>query len=407
LLANRLRSFLSAATMTRLTAQWQDDAEAFTKRSLNDTDYVYVWVDGIHLKVRLEADKVCLLVMIGVRADGTKELVALADAFRESSESWADLLRSCRRRGMTAPVLAVGDGALGFWKALREVFPATREQRCWFHVNSNVLAALPKSAHPDFAYRRVGDRGGMPLVLANYFSANMDDWDPIIVDGLAADRDVITFDYPGIGSSAGATPATVAEFAVDCVGFLHALGLTTVDFLGFSLGGMVAQQIASSHPEMFRRMILSGTGPRGGEKMTFTELSIHELKDPVALLLNSFFTPSDASQAAGHAYLDRLNRREADRDTPVTMTAAAAQLGAIREWGEIPTTDRYAMLSTIRQPTLIVHGAKDIVVDPVNAIVLQENLCDARLLILPDASHAVRSQHAEVFLANARLFLNS
>jgi pimeloyl-ACP methyl ester carboxylesterase len=158
---------------------------------------------------------------------------------------------------------------------------------------------------------------------------------------------------------------------------------------------------------MFRRMILCGTGPRGGEKMTFTELSIDELNDPVALLLNSFFTPSDASQAAGHAYLDRLNRREADRDTPVTMTAAAAQLRAIREWGEIPTTDRYAMLSTIRQPTLIVHGAKDIVVDAVNAIVLQEHLCDATLLILPDASHAVQSQHAEVFLANARLFLNS
>jgi pimeloyl-ACP methyl ester carboxylesterase len=259
----------------------------------------------------------------------------------------------------------------------------------------------------DFAYRRVGNRGDIPLVLANYFAANMDDWDPLIVDGLAADRAVITFDYPGIGSSAGATPATVAEFAVDCVGFLHALGLTTVDFLGFSLGGMVAQQIASSHPEMLRRMILCGTGPRGGEKMTFTELSIDELNDPVALLLNSFFTPSDASQAAGHAYLDRLNRREADRDTPVTMTAAAAQLRAIREWGEIPTTDRYAMLSTIRQPTLIVHGAKDIVVDAFNAIVLEENLCDARLLILPDASHAVQSQHAGVFLAIARLFLNS
>jgi len=109
---------------------------------------VYTWVDGIHLKVRLEQDKVCLLVMIGVRADGTKELIALADGFRESSESWADLLRSCKRRGMTAPVLAVGDGALGFWKALREVFPETTEQRCWWHKIGNVLAALPKSAHP-------------------------------------------------------------------------------------------------------------------------------------------------------------------------------------------------------------------------------------------------------------------
>jgi putative transposase len=139
---------LSAATITRLTTQWQDEATMFNKRSLNDTDYVYVWVDGIHLKVRLEQDKVCLLVMIGVRADGTKQLIALADGFRESTESWADLLRSCKRRGMAAPVLAVGDGALGFWAAVREVFPQTREQRCWFHKIANVLNALPKSAQP-------------------------------------------------------------------------------------------------------------------------------------------------------------------------------------------------------------------------------------------------------------------
>ena len=117
-------------------------------RSLAQTYYVYVWVDGIHLKVRLEQDKVCLLVMIGVRADGRKELIALADGFRESTESWADLLRDCKRRGMAAPVLAIGDGALGFWAALRDVFPTTKEQRCWFHKTGNVLAALPKSAHP-------------------------------------------------------------------------------------------------------------------------------------------------------------------------------------------------------------------------------------------------------------------
>jgi hypothetical protein len=120
---------LSAATITRLTAQWQDEAAAFNKRSLAGTDYVHCWVDGIHLKVRLEQDKVCLLVIIGVRADGTKELVALDDGHRESTESWADLLRSLRRRGMRAPVLAVGDGALGFWAAVREVFPQAREQR--------------------------------------------------------------------------------------------------------------------------------------------------------------------------------------------------------------------------------------------------------------------------------------
>lgn len=139
---------LSPATITRLTTDWQQEAAAFNTRSLRDTDYVYMWVDGIHLKVRLEQDRVCLLVMIGVRADGSKELIALADGHRESTQSWADLLRSAKRRGMRAPVLAVGDGALGFWDALREVFPGTREQRCWFHKIANVLGALPKSAHP-------------------------------------------------------------------------------------------------------------------------------------------------------------------------------------------------------------------------------------------------------------------
>jgi transposase-like protein len=139
---------LSASTVNRLTTQWQGEAAAFNKRSLAEVDYVYVWVDGIHLKVRLEQDKVCLLVLIGVRADGQKERNALADGHRESTESWADLLRGCKRRGMRAPVLAVGDGALGFWAAVREVFPETREQRCWFHAAGNVLDCLPKSAQP-------------------------------------------------------------------------------------------------------------------------------------------------------------------------------------------------------------------------------------------------------------------
>ena len=124
---------LSAATVTRLTAQWQADYKAFASRDLSGVDYVYLWADGIHVNIRLEEDKLCLLVLVGVRADGRKELVALADGYRESAGSWADLLRDAARRGMRAPVLAVGDGALGFWAALREVFPVTAEQRCWFH----------------------------------------------------------------------------------------------------------------------------------------------------------------------------------------------------------------------------------------------------------------------------------
>jgi transposase-like protein len=139
---------LSAAVVTRLTQSWQAEQRAFAQRDLSGVDYVYLWADGIHVNIRLEEHKLCLLVLIGVRADGRKELVALADGYRESAESWADLLRDCARRGMRAPVLAVGDGALGFWSALREVFPETREGRCWFHKTANVLAALPKSAHP-------------------------------------------------------------------------------------------------------------------------------------------------------------------------------------------------------------------------------------------------------------------
>ena len=139
---------LSSSVITRMTETWQAEQRAFCRRDLSEVDYVYLWADGIHVNIRLEEHKLCLLVMIGVRADGRKELVALTDGYRESTESWADLLRDCRRRGMRAPVLAVGDGALGFWGALREVFPTTREQRCWFHKIANVLGALPKSAHP-------------------------------------------------------------------------------------------------------------------------------------------------------------------------------------------------------------------------------------------------------------------
>lgn len=138
---------LSPATITRMTTQWQDEARAFNTRDLSTTDFVYVWVDGIHLKVRLQQEKICLLVMIGVRADGRKELITVADGYRESQDSWGEVLRDCKRRGMAAPVLAIGDGALGFWAAVRDVFPETREQRCWFHKLGNVLSALPKSVH--------------------------------------------------------------------------------------------------------------------------------------------------------------------------------------------------------------------------------------------------------------------
>jgi len=193
----------------------------------------------------------------------------------------------------------------------------------------------------------------------------------------------------------------------DCVDSCRALDLKRFDILGFSLGGMIAQQLAFEYPDMIGRMILLGTGPRGGEGMTFTELSLDELADPVALLMSVFFTSSEASKAAGRAYIDRLQLRIANRDAPISKKAAGAQLAAIREWGTVPSKNRYSMLARIQQRTLIVCGSKDIVVMPINAFLLAQQLPDAQLVMYPDASHGAQSQHAEIFLEHARLFLNA
>jgi transposase-like protein len=141
---------LSAPVITKLTETWQGEQRAFAARDLSEVDFVYLWADGIHVNVRLEEHRLCLLVLVGVRADGRKELVAISDGYRESTESWADLLRDARRRGMRAPVLAVGDGALGFWGALAEVFPETRAQRCWFHyADLRIMPMRPRLPLPD------------------------------------------------------------------------------------------------------------------------------------------------------------------------------------------------------------------------------------------------------------------
>jgi pimeloyl-ACP methyl ester carboxylesterase len=257
-----------------------------------------------------------------------------------------------------------------------------------------------------FAYRRFGRPATLPVLLLNYFAASMDDWDPKVTNGFAVEREVILLDNTGVGSSSGEPPSTVAAMTKDCVGFCRALDLRNIDVAGFSLGGMIALQLAFEFPQMVRRMVLMGTGPRGGEGMTFTELSTDLLADPAALLMSTFFTPSEVSKAAGRAYIERLKLRVTDRDAPVSMKAAGAQLEAIREWGTIPSADRYAMLPRIHQQTLIVHGSKDIVVLPINAFLLAQHLPDAQLVMYPDASHGAQSQHAEIFLEHARLFLN-
>jgi len=141
-------SGLSPTTITRLTAEWQKEYEEFRKGDLSDRDYVYVWADGVHFNIRLEEERLCTLVLMGARADGTKEVIAVEDGYRESAESWASVLRGLKKRGMRAPVVGIGDGALGFWAAVRDVFPETREQRCWVHRLVNVLDKLPKGLQP-------------------------------------------------------------------------------------------------------------------------------------------------------------------------------------------------------------------------------------------------------------------
>jgi pimeloyl-ACP methyl ester carboxylesterase len=257
-----------------------------------------------------------------------------------------------------------------------------------------------------YAYRRFGKAGSPPLLFLEYFNANMDSWDPVVTNAVAQDHEVILFDYPGVGASGGETPATVSEIAKHCLAFCHALSLKQVDLVGFSLGGMIAQQLALEHPETVHRLILLGTGPRGGEGMTFTELSAEEQADPVAFMLGAFFTPSEASQAAGRAYLKRLESRAKDRDFPVSRESAGAQLAAIREWGTVPASDRYASLKNITHPTLIVHGNKDVVVSPINALILAEHLPNAQLIVYSDSSHGTQYQHAETFLEHLTLFLS-
>jgi pimeloyl-ACP methyl ester carboxylesterase len=256
-----------------------------------------------------------------------------------------------------------------------------------------------------FAYRRWGKSGGVPLVFLNYFSGNLDDWDPQVTDALAANYDVILFDNAGVASSNGETPGTVAEMTRGALAFCDALGLKKINVVGFSLGGMIAQQMALDHPGRVNRIILLGTGPRGGEGMTFTELSADERADPAQFLLAAFFSPSDASQEAGRAYLYRLAARTHDRDRPVSPKTAEAQLRAIREWGAVPPRDRYATLPRITQPTLVVHGAKDIVVQPMNAFILAQHLPNAQLIMYPDSSHGAQYQHADMFLRHVKLFL--
>lgn len=260
-----------------------------------------------------------------------------------------------------------------------------------------------------FAYRRFGKKTGIPMVFTNYLTGTMDNWDPIVMDGLARDREVIIFDNRGVAASGGKTPDTIAAMAKDAAAFIDALVLKKIDLFGFSIGGMVAQQLTLDRPELIRKLILVGTGPRGGERMADYSPEVWALfkkQYPHAdeLLLDTFFTPTTKSQKAGWAYLTRIRAR-VGKEPALTDSVVPAQLAAIFSWGKLQENS-FDYLKDIKQPTLVVHGDQDIICPTVNSVTLKEHLPNASLIIYPDANHAPHYQYPELFLDQIGQFLN-
>ncbi|WP_210558758.1 MULTISPECIES: alpha/beta hydrolase [unclassified Pseudomonas] len=259
-----------------------------------------------------------------------------------------------------------------------------------------------------FAYRDIGPAIGVPLVLFNHWGAVLDNFDPAIIDGLARTRRVITTDYRGIGGSGGTAPLTVGEMADDAIQLIRALGLETVDVLGFSLGGFVAQDIALKAPDRVRRLILTGTGPAGGSgidkvgSVTWPLIlkGLLTLRDPKVYL---FFTSTANGRRSAAQYLQRLKARKNNRDKGPTPSAFLRQLKAITAWGQQPPQD----LGRLRMPTLIVNGDSDIMVPSVNSMALAKRIPNAQLVIYEDAGHGGIFQHCVDFVAKAQAFLDA
>jgi pimeloyl-ACP methyl ester carboxylesterase len=258
-----------------------------------------------------------------------------------------------------------------------------------------------------FAYRRFGKPGGAPLVFNQHFRGTMDYWDPAVTDGLGSNREVILFNNAGVSSSSGRVPASIQEMGANAGAFIKALGLPKVDVLGFSIGGMVAQEITAQAPNLVRRVILVGTGPRGADMSASrsAEIFAGAYDPPEHLWLAVHFSPSPSGQAAGFAFLKRKLLRK-DRDPEVSEEAAAAQREAITKY-YAPAESVLDYLKEIRQPTLIVQGSNDIIVPTVNSYVLQQNLPNAELIVYPDANHGSFYQYPELFVSDADQFLSA
>ncbi|MFB7758939.1 alpha/beta fold hydrolase [Streptomyces xiamenensis] len=261
----------------------------------------------------------------------------------------------------------------------------------------------------DFVYRELGPEGGVPLILLNHLAAVLDNWDPRVIDGLAARRRVITFDNRGVGASGGATPDTVEAMAHDAVRFIRALGFDRVDLLGLSMGGFITQVIAAEEPDLVRRIILAGTGPAGGPGIDkVTPLTIRATlkglvtrNDPKRFL---FFTDTENGRRAADAFLERLKERTDRRDKAITLSSFRAQLKAIHRWGGQMPAD----LSRIRQPALVANGESDRMVPSENTLDLADRLPHAELIPLyPDAGHGGIFQYHDAFVARALEFLDA
>lgn len=260
------------------------------------------------------------------------------------------------------------------------------------------------------AYRRFGKKQGMPLVFIQHFTGTLENWDPEILDGMAKTREVIIFDNTGIASSTGTTPDNIADNAKDVAAFINAIGLKKIDLLGFSMGGMEAQQVTLDHPELINRLVLVGTAPRGGEGSAVFSPKVMEMftetyKYPDEILLKTLFLPTETSQKAGKAFLERIRARKENRDITINSQVAPSQTAAIKGWGEMSKGD-YSYLNAIKQPTLVVMGKDDVIFPSVNAFILQQHLPNAYLIVYPDSSHGAQDQFPNLFVKHLTTFLD-
>ena len=260
-----------------------------------------------------------------------------------------------------------------------------------------------------FAYRRFGIPGRPPLVFFQHFMGTLDDHDPALSDAFASDREVILFNNTGVASSTGTVPDTIEAMARDAIAFIASLGLTTVDIVAHSMGGLVAQEVTLARPDLVRRLILVGTGPRGGEGIGASpawvaELFTRKYEQQEDMWLPILFAPTQTSQAAGRAYIQRILTR-ADRDTPVSDQSIAAQRAALVAYGAAKDPS-YAHLKGLELPVLVINGTDDIVIPTINSYILQQFLPNAELILYPDANHGSHFQYPELFVRHTRIFLD-